>query len=48
LEAYVKNLTNDETPTDAPYNVQLSNFQNVPTVDLPEGRTFAFTIAAKF
>jgi len=48
LEVYVKNITNDETPTDAPYNVQLSNFQNVPTVDLPEGRTFAFTVAAKF
>jgi outer membrane receptor protein involved in Fe transport len=48
LEAYVKNITNDETPTEAPYNVQLSNFQNVPTVDLPEGRTFAFTVAAKF
>jgi hypothetical protein len=44
----VKNITNDETPTDAPYNVQLSNFQNVPTIDLPEGRTFAFTVAAKF
>jgi iron complex outermembrane receptor protein len=48
LEAYVKNITNDETPTDAPYNVQLSAFQNVPTVDLPEGRTIAFTVAAKF
>jgi iron complex outermembrane receptor protein len=48
LEAYVKNITNDETPTEAPYNVQLSAFQNVPTVDLPEGRTFAFTVAAKF
>jgi len=48
LSVYVKNITNDETPTDAPYNVQLSNFQNVPTVDLPEGRTFAFTVAAKF
>jgi iron complex outermembrane receptor protein len=48
LEAYVKNITNDETPIDAPYNVQLSAFQNVPTVDLPEGRTFAFTVAAKF
>jgi iron complex outermembrane receptor protein len=48
LSAYVKNITNDETPTDAPYNVQLSNFQNVPVADLSPGRTFAFTVAAKF
>jgi outer membrane receptor protein involved in Fe transport len=48
LSAYVKNITNDETPVEEQSQVQLSNFQNVPTVDLPEGRTFAFTIAAKF
>jgi iron complex outermembrane receptor protein len=48
LSAYVKNITNNETPTNAPYDVQLTNFQNVPVVNLPEGRTFAFTVAAKF
>ncbi len=48
LSAYVKNITNSEVPVEEQSQVQLSNFQNVPTVDLPEGRTFAFTVAAKF
>jgi iron complex outermembrane receptor protein len=48
LSAYVKNITNDTTPVDAPYEVQLSAFQNVPVAILSEGRTFAFTIAASF
>jgi iron complex outermembrane receptor protein len=48
LSVYVKNITNDETPVEEQSQVQLSNFQNVPTVDLAQGRTFAFTVAAKF
>jgi outer membrane receptor protein involved in Fe transport len=48
LSAYVKNITNDTTPVDAPYEVQLSAFQNVPVGILSQGRTFAFTIAASF
>jgi iron complex outermembrane receptor protein len=48
LSVYVKNISNDETPSEYQSQVQLSNFQNVGTVDLPDGRTFAFTIAAKF
>jgi iron complex outermembrane receptor protein len=48
LSAYVKNITNDTTPVDAPYEVQLSAFQNVPVGILSQGRTFAFTVAASF
>jgi iron complex outermembrane receptor protein len=48
LSAYVKNITNDTTPVDAPYEVQLNNFQNDPVAILSPGRTFAFTVAAKF
>jgi iron complex outermembrane receptor protein len=48
VSAYVKNITNDTTPVDAPYEVQLSAFQNVPVAILSEGRTFAFTVAAHF
>jgi outer membrane receptor protein involved in Fe transport len=48
LSAYVKNITNDTTPVDAPYEVQLNAFQNVPVAILSEGRTFAFTVAGHF
>jgi iron complex outermembrane receptor protein len=48
LSAYVKNLTNNDTPVDFDYQVQLEYFQNVPVVILPPGRTFAFELGYHF
>jgi iron complex outermembrane receptor protein len=48
LSAYVKNVTNDEAANFFQYDSTLDYFNHVPTVSLLPGRTFAFTIAAKF
>jgi iron complex outermembrane receptor protein len=48
LSAYVKNITDNRTPVDFDYQVQLEYFQNVPVVILPPGRTFAFTLGVHF
>jgi iron complex outermembrane receptor protein len=48
LSAYVKNLTNDEAANFFQYDSTLDYFNKVPTVTLSPGRTFAFTVAAKF
>jgi len=48
LSVYVKNLTNDEAANFFQYDSTLDYFNKVPTVALDEGRTFAFTVAAKF
>jgi iron complex outermembrane receptor protein len=48
LSAYVKNITDNRTPVDFDYQVQLEYFQNVPIVILPPGRTFAFTFGVHF
>jgi iron complex outermembrane receptor protein len=45
---YVKNVTNDEAPNFFQYDATLDYFNDVPVVSLLPGRTFAFTIAAKF
>jgi iron complex outermembrane receptor protein len=48
LSAYVKNITNDESADFFQYDTTLDYFNKVPTVVLNPGRTFAFTVAAKF
>jgi iron complex outermembrane receptor protein len=48
LSAYVKNVTDNLSPVFFQYDTTLDYFNKVPTVVLPPGRTFAFTIAAKF
>ncbi len=48
ISAYVKNITDNRTPVDFDYQVQLEYFQNVPVVILPPGRTFAFTFGYHF
>jgi iron complex outermembrane receptor protein len=48
ISAYVKNVTDNRTPVDFDYQVQLEYFQNVPVVILPPGRTFAFTFGVHF
>jgi iron complex outermembrane receptor protein len=48
VSAYVKNLTDDRTPVNFDYQVQLEYFQDVPVVILPPGRTFAFTFGVHF
>jgi iron complex outermembrane receptor protein len=48
VSAYVKNITDNRTPVDFDYQVQLEYFQNVPVVILPPGRTFAFTFGVHF
>jgi len=48
LSAYVKNVTDNLSPVFFQYDTTLDAFNKVPTVVLPPGRTFAFTIAAKF
>jgi hypothetical protein len=41
-------VTNDEAANFFQYDSTLDYFNHVPTVSLLPGRTFAFTIAAKF
>ncbi len=48
LSAYVKNVTNDESANFFQYDSTLNYFSKQPTVTLNQGRTFAFTVAAKF
>jgi hypothetical protein len=48
LSAYVKNLTNDQSANFFQYDSTLNYFSKQPTVTLNQGRTFAFTVAAKF
>jgi iron complex outermembrane receptor protein len=48
ISAYVKNLTNDQAANFFQYDTTLDYFNKVPTVSLLSGRTFAFTVAAKF
>ncbi len=48
LGAYVKNITDNRTPVNFQYEVQLSNFEGVPAINLPPGRTFAFTFGVHF
>jgi iron complex outermembrane receptor protein len=48
LSVYVKNITNDESADFFQYDTTLDYFNKIPTVVLNPGRTFAFTVAAKF
>jgi iron complex outermembrane receptor protein len=48
LSAYVKNVTNDQSANFFQYDSTLDYFSKQPTVTLNQGRTFAFTVAAKF
>jgi hypothetical protein len=48
LSVYVKNLTDDESANFFQYDSTLDYFNKVPTATLNPGRTFAFTVAAKF
>jgi hypothetical protein len=48
LSAYIKNITNNLSPVFFQYDSTLDYFNKVPTVTLPQARTFAFTVAAGF
>jgi iron complex outermembrane receptor protein len=48
LSVYVKNVANNEAANFFQYDSTLDYFNKVPTVTLAPGRTFAFTVAAKF
>jgi iron complex outermembrane receptor protein len=48
LSAYVKNVTNDQAANFFQYDTTLDYFNKVPTISLSPGRTFAFTVGAKF
>jgi iron complex outermembrane receptor protein len=48
LSAYVKNVTDDKAANFFQYDSTLDYFNKVPTVSLSPGRTFAFSVAAKF
>jgi iron complex outermembrane receptor protein len=48
LGAYVKNITDNRVPVNFQYEVQLSDFQGIPVINLPPGRTFAFTFGVHF
>jgi outer membrane receptor protein involved in Fe transport len=48
LGAFIKNVTDDRTPSFYAYNVQLNHFQSVPTVFLPLGRTFGGQLSVHF
>jgi len=46
--AFIKNVTDDRTPSFFAYNVQLNYFQSVPVAVLPLGRTFGAQLSAHF
>jgi outer membrane receptor protein involved in Fe transport len=48
LSAYVKNITDNRVPVNFQNEVQLEFFQPIPVVNLPPGRTFAFTFGVHF
>jgi iron complex outermembrane receptor protein len=48
LGAYVKNVTDNRVPLNFQYEVQLSNFQGIPVINLPPGRTFGITLGVHF
>jgi len=48
LGAYVKNITDNRVPVNFQYEVTLEAFQGIPAINLPPGRTFAFTFGVHF
>jgi len=48
IGAYVKNITDNRVPVNFQYEVTLEAFQGIPVVNLPPGRTFAFTFGLHF
>jgi outer membrane protein OmpA-like peptidoglycan-associated protein len=48
IGAYVKNITDNRVPVNFQYEVTLEAFQGIPVINLPPGRTFAFTFGVHF